>query len=152
MKSAPLLNEDIVANGANMEVIVDHADLTQATAATAQVISLLAMLAAYQQVELVRVELLQAFQDTTDAANNTTPVTVGDGVSANRFLTATELNANGAAVRIKAGTGTKYVYGADDTVDITFGAPAAGKNLAALNAGKLRLLFNVYDARAAAVV
>ena len=149
MKITPLLGDDIVANGANLEVLLTHEDLTETTAATAQTIPLLTLTALYHMVELVRMEMLEAFQLTTDAAHNTTLIEVGDGGDTDRLLTSTQLNVNGTEVYMKAGTGVKYVYTANDTVDIVFAAPAADKTLAGLNKGKLRLLFNVYDARAA---
>ena len=149
MNISPILSDGIPGIGANLEVIVTHADLTQGTAATAQVLPIFNAAANYQLVKLERTELLEAFEDTADAANNTTAVTVGDGASAARYLASQELNRNGTEVYIKAGTGTAFAYTADDTVDITFAAPAAGKTLLALNKGKLRLLFSVYDTRVA---
>lgn len=149
MKRFPLLTEDVAALGANFEVIVDHTDLTEATANTAQTLELFEVDALYQQVELVRMELLEPFQDTADAANNTLAIEVGDGGDTDRLLTATQINVNGTEVFIKGGTGTRHVFSAADTVDLLAPAPGAGKTLAALNRGKLRLLFRIYDARAA---
>lgn len=147
MKVTRLLTEDVALLGANLEIIVTHEDLTEATAATAQTLEALVATANYQMFEVVRAELLEAFEDTADAANNTTTVQIGDGGDTDRLLTSTQLNKNGAEVFIKAGTGTKHVFTAADTVDILFGAPAADKTLAALNKGKLRVLLNVFDSR-----
>lgn len=148
MKSiTPIFNEVAGYENANLEVIIDHAELTQGTAATAQTIDLFPLDASFQMVELVRSELLQPFEDTTDPANNSTAVTVGDGGDTARLLTATQLNRNGSTVFIKGGTTARHVFGAADTVDIVFAAPPAGKNLAALNKGRLRLLFRVHDSR-----
>lgn len=147
MKNIPFLGEDIAANGANREVIITHEDLTVATVDTAQTIALLSFPGLYHMVELVRMELLEAFEATADSASLTTLVEVGDGSDTDRLLTSTQLNKNGTEVFMKAGTGVRYVYASADTVDIVFAAPTSGKNLAALNKGKLRLLFNIYDAR-----
>lgn len=147
MKRSPLLTEDVALLGAHFEVIVDHTDLTQATNATAQTIELFKVAGNFQQVELARMELLEPFEDTADAGNNTTAVEVGDDGDTDRLLTSTQLNRNGTEVYIKPGTGTRHVFTADNTVDAVFAAPAAGKNLAALNKGKLRLLFRLHDSR-----
>jgi len=129
-----------------VDITADGGDLSAAVNNTALVLSCLTTLANVMMIELSHVELLEPFQDTTDAAQNSTSLTIGDGGSANRHLTATELNANGAYVTVKAGTGTKYVPGADTPTTFTF-TPTAGKNLANLNKGKLRAYFRVIDAR-----
>lgn len=143
----PLLTEDAALLDANREVILTHEDLTEATANTAQTIPLFTVEGLYMMVELVRAELLEAFQDTADAGNNSTAIEIGDGADTDRLLTATQVNLNGTEVYIKGGTGTRHVFSADDTVDALVAAPGSGKTLAALNRGKLRLLFRVFDAR-----
>lgn len=147
LKVSPLFNEQAAQEGANLEVIITHEELTETTAATAQVIPLFKVDALYQQVECIRAELQEPFEDTADAANNTTAASVGDGGSVARLLASTEFNRNGTEVYIIAGTGTKYVFGAADTVDLAVSAPAATKTLAALNKGRLRLLFRLFDSR-----
>lgn len=145
----PLPLETRIAERADIEVLLTHADLTQAALATAQTIALFPV-AAKMTVELKRSILDVPFADTTDAANNTNGVIVGDSGSTNRFLTTTELNLNGTYVPVKNGTGTANVYAATTTVDAVFAAPAAGKTLVALNQGQIRLLFTVVDERIAA--
>lgn len=136
------------AHGANMMLEVTHADLTQTTAATAQ--SLTAPVVAKQAWRLVHAVLLEPFEDTTDTGNNTVAVTVGDTGSATRYLASMELAKNGSYVSVKQGAlnpASGYVYTADDTLTLAFGAPAAGKTLAALNKGRVQFFFQVDDAR-----
>lgn len=144
MKVAYLLNESRVAERADLEVLITHEDLTEATANTTQKLTF--PIADRMSVELSRVILDEPFEDTTDAAFNTTAVIVGDDGSTNRFLTSTELNVNGAEVYLKNGTGTNLVYTAADTIDFIFASMAA-KNLAALNKGRVRFMFKIADER-----
>ncbi len=136
------VEETALHGGANLRVIITHDDLTQATAATAQTLEVLKV-ANGQLVDLTDMQLVTPFEDTADAANNTTPITVGDGASTARYLASTELNLNGTEVLRKTGTGTRFQYTAADTVDVVFTAPAAGKTLAALNKGELHLYLRV---------
>lgn len=144
---APLFADAAALEDGTHEVLLDHTDLTEATVDTAQTISLFTATGLKQMVELVRMELITPFEDTTDAASVTNLIEVGDGSDPDRLLTSTQINKNGTEVYIKAGTGTKYVYSADDTVDIVFAAPTSGKNLAAINKGQLRLIFKINDCR-----
>lgn len=147
MKVTPLGNEEAAQLDANLVVEITHEDLTEATDATAQVIPLFKVPASFQLVELVRTELRVPFENTAEAGNNTTAITVGDGASAARFLASQELNRNGTEVYLKAGTGTKYIYAAEDWVDLTVAAAAAATSLAELNKGKVLLYFKVFDSR-----
>lgn len=140
MKVAPLFNEAAAQEGANLEVIVEHTDLTIATADTGQTLSPFTVKAG-ESIELIRSDLRVPFEDTTDAASVTTAITVGDAGSANRLMTSTELNRNGTEVYTKAGTGTIYAPTSDTVVTITVAVPTSGKNIAALNKGRVRLLF-----------
>lgn len=146
-KVTMLTNEEAAQFGANLLVVVRHEDLTQATAATAQTVPLFKVPALVQSVECVNVELREAFQDTTDAANNTTAVQVGDDGDTDRLLASTQLNVNGTEVFQKAGTGTKHVFSAENYVDALFEAPAADKTLLALNKGEVRFYFRLRDSR-----
>jgi len=109
--------------------------LTQAAANTAQVIKLMD-LPAGSIVRNVALVTHQTFAASGDAAFNTTAVTVGDAGTANLFVTSTELNANGAVVRTKAGTGTQKAYDAAAVLNVTFNAMAL-KSLVNLDSGEL---------------
>jgi hypothetical protein len=123
--------------GANLKIILTHEDLTEETAATAQVIEAISV-AVGDLVDVVDVVLEEAFEDSTDPANNSTSLIVGEGAIA-RFLSAMEVNANGTTAWKKAGTGTRLCFAAADTVDATFGAPPAGKTLAAFDKGRVAI-------------
>lgn len=144
MLKTPLPIETSADRGVNFEVLVTHEDLTEATANTTQKLTF--PIEDKMSVELVRAIVDEKFEDTTDAAFNTTAVICGDDGSTNRFLASMELNKNGAAVTMKNGTGTSLVYTASDTIDFIF-ASMAGKNLAALNKGRVRFQFRIVDAR-----
>lgn len=147
MKVTPLPLETRIAEGADLEVLVTHDDLTNTTNAASQTLNLFPI-DVKMSVELKRMVLDEPFEDTADAGNNTVPVIVGDSGSTNRLLASTELAKNGTYVSLKNGTGTNYVYTSATTVDAIFGATTTGKNLAALNKGRIRFLFRVNDERA----
>lgn len=136
--------ETTAIRGFTHRIRLTHEDLTQATANTAQVIPILSVNAG-SYVSDCATKLVTAFKNSADAAFNTTAITVGDGGSANRFLTSTELNENGTEVYYKAGALTSpYVYTTADTIDITFNAMSA-KALVDLNAGELIVFLNVAE-------
>jgi hypothetical protein len=95
--------------------------------------------------EVVAVELIDPFVS-SDGTLISTSITIGDGGSATRFLSATELNAAGAYVVLKGGTlantACPYLYTVDDTVDI-FVTGTAAKLLSTHTAGRLRVYAKV---------
>lgn len=139
--------EGRIAEAGNFEVLITHADLTDAVASEAQTLTF--PIADKMSVRCVRMILDEAFVDASDTANASTALIVGDGGSTNRFLTSTELNSHGTEVFLKAGVDLEYPYTTDDTVDMTF-TPTSGKTLAALTAGQVRLIFQVTDERGVA--
>jgi hypothetical protein len=94
-----------------------------------------------QLVELIKDEVKTAFEDVSDAAFNSTAVTVGDTADADRLLTSQQVNANGTTVTGKAGAGA-YVYTAETDVNLTVGSMAA-KALADIDSGELTVLLKV---------
>lgn len=141
------LEEVAVRGGANVGVEIVAADLTAATAT--QTINLLTV-AAKMGAALVSIELKEAFAS-SDETLISTAFTVGDGSLATRWLSSTEANAAGTEVFLKGGTlantALPYVFTGDDTIDL-FLTATTGKALNTHTAGKLRLYFNVTDARA----
>lgn len=136
MQILPLQHEQ-TGLGPTHKIIVTHEDLTETTANTAQVIPLLTV-ALGDLVEVVATYVPTAFQDASDAAFNTTAITIGDGGSANRLLTSQELNVNGSEVLGKAGVAGGYVYLAGDTVDLTVGSMSS-KSLSNIDTGELHI-------------
>lgn len=144
MIKAPLPHGSAGALGANFEVIITHEDLTETAANTTQKLTM--PIEDKMSFEVVRTILDEKFEDTADAALNTTTVIVGDDGNTARFLASQELNVNGTEVTMKNGTGTSLVYTATDTIDFIFGSMAA-KTLAQLNRGRIRFQCRVIDGR-----
>ena len=140
MKTYELPAETKAATGYTHKAIVTHTDLTETTANTPQSITL-ATLAAGDVVHSGAYKLVTAFQDTADAAFNTTAVTTNAAGSA--LITATETNVNGTEVFYKAHTATTPLTATSaSTVAASFAAMSL-KSLSALNAGEVHFFFSV---------
>lgn len=140
MKVSPLFNESAAQDGANLVVEFDHTDLTMVTDATAQTLTPFTI-AAGETVECIRGELLVPFENTAEAGNNTTAITVGKSGDTAGLMASQELNRNGTEVYSKIGTGTAYAPTASTPILITVAAAAAATNHDELNAGSARLYF-----------
>lgn len=142
MKKIPLPNEVKAATGFNECIQITHEDITEVTANTAQVIALLTVEAG-DLVRICATLVKRVWKDVSDAAFNTTAITIGDGGSANRFLASQELNENGTEVLYKGGANTTpFAYTTADTIDITFNAMAA-KSLSDIDQGELLVFLGV---------
>jgi len=144
MLTQPLPQEERISMGATHRIQILEGDLTQAAANTAQVIKLLD-LPIGSLVRNVYVVTHQRFEASADPAFNATGITIGDSGTANLFVSATETNKNGAAVRFKTGTGTQKAYDVADVLNITFSSMAA-KALANLDKGELWVFVELLDA------
>lgn len=122
-KNYPLPLQSIAGQAYNAQVVVRAEDLTEETANTAQVLNLLNVKAG-QAVRLVKAVLVTPLKDASDAAFNTTAVTVGDGSDADRFLASMELNENGTEVDLKLGPQTLPVALTAATVTTPDGSDA----------------------------
>jgi hypothetical protein len=88
-------------------------------------------------------DLRVPFQNTSDAANDSTTVTVGDSASATLFTSAVQINLNGTEVGVANATGNMpKAYNAADTFRVTF-TPKTGTALSALNKGELRVYAHI---------
>ena len=144
MSLKPVMMQERAHKGVTHFVDISHTDLTQTTADTAQAIQILAAPRG-TLVEVVGTWLMEAFEDTADAAFNTTTLEIGDAADADRLLVSQETNVKGTEVYAKAGTGAYAYDGATATaVNATFSAMAA-KNLAALKTGKVRIYLRIVD-------
>lgn len=150
MKNYPLPQETMNEKRATHCAEVGFADLT--AAAATQTLSPINILAK-QGMEIVAIELAETFVS-SDATLTSTSITIGDGGSATRFMSATELNEQGTEVFLKGGTlantSLPYVYTSDDTVDV-FVTGTAAKLLSSHTAGKLLIYYRLTDARPTAV-
>lgn len=137
MKKVILPRDTAAQTGFTHLVILTHEDLTQATANTAQVIALLTV-AAGDAVFRAATVLVTPFTDASDAAFNSTAITVGE-TDADRFIVSQQLNSNGTEVfyGVHPST-TPFVFTAADTIDITFNSMAA-KALVDIDAGELHV-------------
>lgn len=125
-------------------------DLTTTTANTAQTLTTPLILGVGDLITRATMHLTTVFQDVSDAAFNTTTMSVGDSVGGvATVLAATELNVNGTEVIDKSaipagafGTGVATAM----TVTVTFNAMAA-KNLNAIDAGVVYIYLQVGRAK-----
>ena len=72
--------------------------------------------------------ILDVILSATDMDSNGTPTvayTVGDGGSANRFITTSTIGQTGGVARLNNQVGHAYEYTADDTIDVTVGTASA---------------------------
>lgn len=132
-------------NGANFLAQILHSDFTETTVATAQAKTVISAIVGGTDTDVVLkdAKLAVPFQDTTDADNNSTLVTVDDSTNLARFLASTEMNVNGTEKTHPTPT-TSHVTAGATSVTVT-ATPPSGKNLAALNKGELLLWFYVSD-------
>jgi len=129
MKIIPLTCQERSRHLATHKVIVDYTDLTDAD--SAQTIQLLpygsGTVPAGTTVRFAGMKLNTTF-DFSDTSVNSLAVTVGDGDDADRFLTSTELAADGSYVSNKttAASSQPHTYDAADGIDAVFTASGGG--------------------------
>jgi len=141
MNIMALLTEEAVKHKANVRVVITHEDLTETTANTAQVIALMTK-GAGKSVKLVKSQTITPFEDASDAAFNTTPLTVGDTGDTDRLLASKQVNANGSNVLLKEGTGTIFEPSSDTAINLTVGSMSA-KSLSNIDTGEEHLFFQI---------
>lgn len=139
----PVSKELQAATGATHEVRIYASDLTETTANTAQTIQAFTV-ADGDLFAVISSSLVTAFQDASDVAFNTTPLTIGlTGGDVDLFLASQELNVNGTEIDYAAGAVAQgpfgYAFNAADTVDFIFGS-MADKALNDIDTGELRVL------------
>jgi hypothetical protein len=131
-----------------VEITAD--DLVSTTAGASQTFTTDLLMAVGSFVERVTEMLVTPFQNTNDAAQNTTAMTVGDSVGgAATILASTELNFNGASVPNKTfiPTGTPSTgFTAPTYLTVTIGGMAA-KNLNAINRGVVLVAIRSFNPR-----
>jgi len=113
-------------------------DLTQTVVATLQTFTLCAL----QPGDIIRKTawyLRVPFQNTLDAAFNTTTVSMGDTAAVTTHLAAAEANLNGTEIIWRVGS-VVVLYTAADILTVTFNSMAA-KALSSINRGELLLFF-----------
>ena len=135
-------NDRVALGGATHALRITADDLTETTANTAQALTV--DVADGEVFELLATNLVTPFEDASDAAFNSTVLTVGDGSDTDRFLTSQQLNANGTVIDYATGAAAQgpsgHVYNTADTVDFTFGSMSA-KALADIDTGELLVYY-----------
>jgi hypothetical protein len=117
----------------------DHTDLTQATANTAQALDVAIPAGSSIRGSQIRIDV--PFENTADAAFDSTAITVGDAGSATRHLASTQANANGTVVPLRTAA-VQHDYTAADVVKVTVGS-MSGKSLSNLNKGAARVFVDL---------
>jgi len=125
---------DRVALGATHIVRITADDLTETVADTDQTLTI-AMLRG-SLFALVAQKLVTAFSDASDADLNDTQITWGDGGDADRYLAATQINANGTDIGYAPGLSAGFAYNVPGTVDILVES-MTGKSLSDIDTGEL---------------
>ena len=136
--------------GAAFEITIEAADvaaLGASTTGTLQIVPETGTFPVGTKVGNCTLDLITAF-DASDAAINSLLIEVGDGGDTDRYLTSTEVAADGTEIVAKSGSAATqpYSYAAADTVDVLFTvAGGASPLLSEINAGKLRLTINLIN-------
>ena len=145
MATVQVLNNNEQRGGFTHKAVLTYADLTETTVDTAQTIELVTVELGSRVAE-VSYLLDTDFTDASDAAFNSTAITIGDGSSTNRFVVSKELNGNGTEIQAWSTANdvnsVPYTYLAADTVDIVFNS-MSGKALNDLDAGQITIFFNI---------
>lgn len=143
MITRPLALHEMAAHrGMTHMSIITADDLTQATVNTAQSLTLCNLVAG-DIIGSVEDNVVVPFENTADAAFNTTTRSAGDtatGVAAH--YAAAEANKNGTVVTKKFSNTAVGPYTAADILRVTFNAMAA-KALLSINKGELHVFFSI---------
>lgn len=134
-------NERAETPGFTHVAVVTADDLTTTTANTAQTLTI-ANFKANDVLGRVQDFLRTSFQNTADAAFNTSTRSIGDNTGVATHTAAAETNVNGTVVVSKFSNTAVGPYTAANTLKVTFNA-MSGKNVNALNRGELVILFQL---------
>lgn len=145
VEAIPLYDQNPLA--ATHMIDVSAADLTETTANTAQTLVPLTF-ADGDVFVLISGRLVEPFEDSSDAAFNSTALSVGDNDSATRYLASTQLNKNGTEITTFAGalTAPCFPYTAAKELRLAFASMTA-KSLADLDKGRLLLYVRKVDTK-----
>ena len=149
MEHYELPYNDRVALNATHALRITHEDLTETTADTDQTLTI--DVAAGDLFAVSCAVLKTPFSDASDAAFNSTQITIGDGGDADRFVAQTQINENGTEIDYIDGAAAQnggYTFLATDTVDILIESMAA-KSLSDLDAGEIWIYYRKVNLRRA---
>jgi hypothetical protein len=120
--------------------VITADDLSNATLAAAQTI-LISPLLAYDVIVKVGWYLKIPFKDLSDAAFNTSTMSIGDNAAVATHIAATEVNENGTEI-FSHYSNTAVRYTAADKIAVTFNSMAA-KALLNIDVGELHVFFTL---------
>jgi hypothetical protein len=139
-----LLEEQQGSNGGFTHgAVLDADDLTMATNNTVQDITIGTVPKGWI-INKTLIRLVNPFQNTGDAAFNTTTLILGDAGSSNRYMASAELNLNGTEITYPKVNLTAYQVTADTAIVAEFGS-MSGKNLNTLNKGEVHIFLQLID-------
>src|SRR4030095_4682700 len=147
MRSTHITNEEKTSSGGfTVRVDFSYRDIATGiannTAATYGA-GYLPALRASDIVKRVLLHITTPFQNTADAAFNTTTISVGDTTTATRFVNASESNLNGTEVlNVFPGAVENVIYTTTAQLQLTINSMAA-KSISNLNAGQGYILFAI---------
>lgn len=122
---------------------VNADDLTMATTNTLQTIRL-AVLPIGSYVTKAEMRLAKPFKDASDAAFNSTTMSLGDSGAVDTFLTARQMNENGTEIVVPGLLNTATgPYTAADHVSLTVNSMSA-KALLNIDVGELHILVGIF--------
>ncbi len=122
--------------------VLDHTDLTEATADTAQAFDLMT-LPAQHGVLRAGFSLLQNFEDASDAAFNDVKLSLGDEDAATSLMTAQQVAEKGTTIEAAVSNLVK-AFPAAKKLRATFGSMDA-KSLSDIDKGRVVILLQIVD-------
>jgi hypothetical protein len=150
MQILPLSMEEAVKSGFTHKIIITHLDLVTETSGAACAIFPKFSDESVKTIPIgsrVRACAVRAVTLFVAASMTDLSITIGDGGSANRYLTTVEVG--GTTSPITAGVwyetfaAAPFIYTAADTIDLV--ATATGAALSALTAGEMHVYLHVAD-------
>jgi hypothetical protein len=150
MKFSPQTNEEIAASGGfTHRLDFSYRDIGTGIAnntAKTWGAGFLPAVAASDWVAKTELHLTTPFQNTADAAFNSTTISFGDVTTATRYINASEGNLNGTEVLdVVPGAATNAIYTAAGQLQLQLGTQA-NKSLSNLNAGAAYILVELHRA------
>ncbi len=150
MKFAPLTNEEKTSSGAfTHRLDFSYRDITAGIAnntAKTWGAGFLPALPASTYLGKTELHLTTPFQNTADAAFNSSTISFGDVTTATRYINASEANLNGTEViDVVPGAVINAIYTAAGQLQLTLNA-MANKTVSDLNAGQAYILVELHKA------
>jgi len=146
MKVFELPNNTKTGYAYTHKVVVDHTDLTESTDNTTQTIDILSPVPG-TVVQSAALKVVTEFEDASDSAFDSTTLILGDNGTTSdddRYITSTQVNANGTVVSHKANANTApyAFYESAKKVQLKVGS-MADKKLSDIDSGEVHIYLRV---------